>query len=270
VTDGKVPAQRSLCRRGFYVAAICAVVVSVSLVPSPADAAVIRIPESAFDAGAGLITFNEFPIGTVNPTYAPADYGGDPAMSPSVSFDGYFLGQTLSVSPGVDCPGGAAAACVVGAPADPLTLDAASPNTFITADRASPTPPVLSGSPRFAGPVAIHFDIDMAGVGLDGGFFDAPNSTAITAYARDGSILGSVVNESEGIEFLGLITDDGTDQIAGLLFSIVGDEPAGFGIDNLRFGIQDEVVVPIPAAFPLFASGLVGLSILARRRLKTA
>lgn len=268
MTDGKAPAVRSLCRRGFYAAAICVVASSVSLGPSPVDAAVIRIPESAFSPGSGLITFSEFPLGTVNPTYAPADYGGDPVTSPTVTFDGYFLGQMLSVSPGVDCPGGAATACVVGAPTDPLALDAAAPRTFITPDAASPTPPVLSGSPRFAGPIAIHFDIDMAGVGLDGGFFAAAGSTAITAFARDGSVLGSTINEGTRIEFLGLVTEDGTDQIAGLLFSTVGDEPAGFSIDNLRFGTQDEVVVPVPAALPLFASGLVGLGILARRRLK--
>lgn len=255
-----------LRQRGARLAAAFAVSGVASLSAASVDAAVVRIPESAFNSDAGLITFREFPIGTVNPAYTPGDNGGAPT-APTVTFEGFFDGQMLSASPGTDCPGGAATACVTGTPTDPLTVDADAPDTFISRDTANPTSPVLSGSPRFAGPIAIHFDIDVAGVGLDGGYFDASNSTSIAAFARDGSSLGSVVNEGLGIEFLGLITDDGTDQIAGLLFSIIGDEPAGFGIDNLRFGRQGEVVIPIPAALPLFVSGLFGLGMLGWRRL---
>ncbi len=209
-----------------------------------AEAGILRINETAFTPQAGLITFDEFAVNTVNPTYLPTDYGGNLATAPTVSFDGYFVGQGLSSNAGVDCPGGAPTACVVGTPTASLALDASSPDTFITTDGSNPTSPVLSGSPLFNGAVSILFDKDVAGVGLDGGYFDAAESTAITAFARDGSVLGQVKNTGTGIEFLGLVTDDGSELIAGLQFSLIGPEPAGFAIDNLRFGTSGQVIIP--------------------------
>lgn len=232
-----------------------------------ANAGILKISAGAFTAQAGLITFSEKALGSVNPTYAPGDYGGG-ATAPTVTFDGYFQGQSLGTA--ATCPVGAAlSGCVVGTPTGPtLALDAAAPNTFITQDGAAPNSPVLSGSPTFNGPIAILFSEDLAGVGLDGGFFNAIGGTAITAYDRQGNVLGQVKNEALGIEFLGLVTDDGSEKIAGLLFSLVGAEPAGFGIDSLRFGRSGQVVVPgvpEPGSLALVGLALAGLG-LARRR----
>ena len=131
---------------------------------------------------------------------------------------------------------------------------------------------VLSGTPTFNGPIGILFSNDQAGVGLQGGFFNAIGGTAITAYSRTGVELGTVTNSTLGIQFLGLITDDGTAQIAGLLFHLVGPEPAGFAIDNVRFGLAGQVdvpggsAVPEPASMMLLGTGLLGLVLRSRRR----
>ncbi|SFM11411.1 PEP-CTERM sorting domain-containing protein [Marinobacter zhejiangensis] len=237
---------------------------------SVASADVIRIDETAFTPDAGLITFSEYSLGTVNPTYNPADYGGG-ADAPVVSFGGYFTGQSLGGAG--DCPAGAAlSGCVIGTPTGPLSLDPSSPNTFITNDGANPTSPVLSGSPTFNGAITILFDTDIAGVGLDGGYFDAIGGTAITAFDRDGNIIGQVTNEGMGIEFLGLVTEDGANAIAGLQFSLVGSEPAGFAIDNLRFGTADQIDVPPVAGVPepgtlaLLGLGLAGFGLSRRKK----
>lgn len=231
-----------------------------------ASAGVIRVDVGAFTPTAGLITFSEpgKPLGTVNPTYLPGDYGGG-GGAPTVTFEGFFAGQGL----GGGC-GGAPTGCVVGSPSNPLALDAGAPNTFITTDGANPTSPVLSGTPTFNGPIAMLFSVDQYGVGLDGGFFNAIGGTAITAFDRQGNILGSVLNIGLGIEFLGLVTDDGTASIAGLLFSLVGPEPAGFAIDNLRFGQPGDVTppgrVPEPGTLLLVGAAMLGLGIVRRRR----
>jgi len=252
----------ALKRKGAVAAlAACTVFFVAS---QDANAGIIRISEGSFIAGSGLITFSEFGLGTFNPTYAPGAYGGG-AGSPTVTFDGYFTGQSMG---GGVC-GGLASGCVIGTPTGSLSLDAASPNTFITGDGANPTSPVLSGTPTFNGPVSMLFSTDLAGVGLDGGYFDAIGGTAITAFARDGTVLGSVTNTGTGIEFLGLVTDNGANLIAGLQFSLVGSEPAGFAIDNLRFGTTEQVVVtpvPEPETYALLLAGLGLLGFAARRR----
>ncbi len=240
----------------FLVMAFCAT----------AQAGIVRVNTGGFTAQAGLITFSEFAQGTVNPHYNAGDYGGG-AGAPMVDFDGFFTGQSLSANPGVDCPGAAASACVVGTPTGAtLTLDAASPDTKIQSDGAAPNSPVLSGNPTFNGPIAVLFSTDQAGVGFDAGFFDAIGSTAITAFARDGSLLGSVANIGLGIEFLGLVTDDGTNQIAGVFLELIGNEPAGFAIDSLRFGLQGQVAAPEPMTLGLLGLGLFGMGALRRRR----
>jgi hypothetical protein len=131
---------------------------------------------------------------------------------------------------------------------------------------------VLTGTPLFNGPIAVLFDIDLAGVGFDAGFFNAAASTGITAFGRDGSLLGTVVNNGLGIEFLGLATDDGSAQIAGVFLDLVGNEPAGFAIDSLRFGRAGQINVPgpgqgipEPATLALLGAGLFGLGMMRRR-----
>lgn len=256
-----------------YVVGVAVAVVS-ALMMQAANAGITRIDEGAFLPGAGHITFSEFPVGTTNPAYAPADYGGD-ASEPNVTFAGWFEGQSLSANPSVDCPGAASTGCVVGTPTGPLSLDTNSPDTFITGDGAQPTSPILSGGPdTYNGPIAILFSEGVAGVGLDGGYFDAANSTKIEAFDENGNSLGFVTNNGTGVEFLGLVTDDKSESIRGLLFSLVGDEPAGFDIDNVRFGAADQIVtpptgVPEPGELGMFGLGalLIGLFAGLRRRL---
>lgn len=110
---------------------------------------------------------------------------------------------------------------------------------------------------------------------MDGGFFDAIGGTAIRAFDRAGTLLGSVTNTGTGIEFLGLVTDDGQNRIAGLQFSLVGSEPAGFAIDNLRFARAGQVVVPgrtVPEPMTILGSlmtAMVGLTFCRKQKQQT-
>ena len=221
-----------------------ALLLASAAAPALAQDAVVRIEERQFKAGAGRITFSEVGVGAVNPVYPPRQYGGG-ADSPTVRFAGYFRGRFIATP--AQCPPGAArTGCLGGTPSAPLRLDMDSPETKVQNDGSAPagSRPGLGGTPTWNGPIAIHFDRDVAAVGLDGGYFNAAGGTAITVYDRQGRVLGRTTNRGTGFEFLGLATRDLSPRIAGLEFHLVGNEPAGFGVDNIRFGAPAQIDLP--------------------------
>jgi hypothetical protein len=219
-----------------------------------ANAALVNLGPGSFTPLASVITFSEFPGGTIDPVYTFTSLPG--LGDVTVSFGGHFVGQVAT--------GGSPNTLSDPTPDSPLALDPGAPDTFITGDGANPTSPVLSGTPTFNGPISVLFDKPVAGVGLDGGFFDAIGGTTIEAYDPFGVSLGSIVNSSLGIEFFGLADSGGANVIGGISFYITGPEPAGFAIDNLTFGSSSVIpevdhVVPEPSTLLLFGTGLLGL-----------
>lgn len=110
-------------------------------------------------------------------------------------------------------------------------------DVFISQDNSSPTAPVLSGTPQFAGPIGGHFE-DSAGnpttvnyLQLDAGYIDSPGSVEIVAQLANGSTRTAVADHV-GIDQISIAARG----IKSFTAEAVGDEPAGFGIDNLGFG----------------------------------
>ncbi len=220
----------------------------------PAQGAVLQSGATNFRNDTGSITFSEFPQNTPNPLYTPQKYGGL-STGPTVSFGGFFQGQSLGNAQ--TCPAGVAlTACVQGDPTGNLTLDANSPQVSITKDLSTLFSgdfrlAVLSGAPQFNGAISILFSQNVAAAGLTGGYFDAVGSTALTAFGRDGSRLGSVSNTARGMNFLGVVSGDGSNAIAGLQISLIAPEPAGFANNNLRFVQINQIDSPSPTPTPL-------------------
>jgi hypothetical protein len=113
-------------------------------------------------------------------------------------------------------------------------------------DAANLTSPVLSGYPRFEGPIEGYF-VDPATGGpqtiasftLDVGYIDNRDSVVVEAFDSAGNEVQSVLAESYGINTLTLT-------YAGMAsFSVheVADEPNGFAIDNLSI---DPTADPTP------------------------
>lgn len=122
-----------------------------------------------------------------------------------VGFSGYFEGQYPG-TPAQWPPSAKPSGCVAGLPLAPLRPTTDGPATMIARDGSNPRAPSLSGSPLFNGPVSFVFDKDVAGVGLAGGYFDDAPSTAITAFDRQGHLIGGVRNLRTGMDYMALVT----------------------------------------------------------------
>ena len=241
---------------------ISSAIVVLALLGSNGFAALINLGPGSFTPAASVITFDttEVPLGTTDPVY---NFVGLPDLgNVTVSFGGHFIGQSVT--------GGNPDTLADTTPDNPLALDPAAPTTFTVNDGANPGSPVLSGTPTFNGVISVLFSVPVAGVGLEGGFFDAIGSTTIEAYDATGLSLGSIVNSQTGLEFYGLADSSGTNVIGGISFYITGNEPAGFAINDVTFGAAGVIEpingIPAPGALVLvgLGSGLVGL--MRRRR----
>ncbi|EIC22955.1 Ig-like domain-containing protein [Thiorhodovibrio frisius] len=201
----------------------------------------LKIGQNDFTPLATVIDFDEVdvPMGTENPVFEFTNI--DKLGDVTVSFGQQFVGQTVIGTRPVTLDDTT--------PDGPLRLDLTQGVVETVYDGADGhTSPVLSGSPTFNGPIAVHFSQPVAAVGLKGGYFDALESTTIEVFDINGNSIGEIQNSIKGFEFYGLTTDTGQNLIAGLSFYITGNEPAGFEIDDITFGAADTVVVRLPTA----------------------
>lgn len=264
--------KRSPAMRWFAVLLATAV---AAVAAGKATAGIISIEAPSFRTHTGLIEFSEpgFGTGQTNPAFQPSDYGGD-GGSPAVSFGGFFRGQHLSQATTANCDRAAAGTCVAGVPdtgEDGLALDPDAPDVKIFRDHARDSL-VLSGKPGIygSGPIAAVFSNDQVGIGLDVGAFDASGTLAVTAFARDGSTLGTILNTTTGIEFLGFADEAGDATIAGISLHLVDKDIFGYTLDNLRFGNLHQASaarqIPSPSTISLVALAFAGLGAAAHQR----
>ena len=249
-----------MIRTSKFAALIAAGVLSVAASASFATLVPLGPNTFKFNSAAPVITFDDtpdVPLGSFDPTYSFSSVPGVGAVD--VSFGGSFLGQVASdqnTPPVTLSPS---------APTGPLTLDPNDIPVFTTEDPASPTSPVLSGTPLFQGSISIFFDSPVAGFGFTAGSFSLPESTTIQAYGADGSVLGTITNSSTGFQFLGMADSNLADVISGVSIFTSTDS---FEIDNVTLGGQGALIpIPLPSSLDMGLAALVigAFSIAVRR-----
>lgn len=126
--------------------------------------------------------------------------------------------------------------------------------TYTTSDGASADSPVLSGSPRFMGPIQGRFvqpgtllpaTVDYFSFVL--GFIDDPYNVDVDYYGADGSYLGTADVGEYGFNRI-VIDQPG---VASFDIEITGSEANGFGLDDFSIG----TTTAIPGVRPLRLSG---------------
>ena len=191
--------------------------------------AVRQIPFALFTPLVGTITFEEFVIGTTNPIYPRATYGGGPGTPSNVRCGEFFLNQAFAGNPLlVD----------LNIAAPPPVIDYVSILARIVNDGARPgNPAAFAGSPGFNGPQAFVFDEDVVGVKFNVGFANVLNSITINVFDRNATVLFSTTNDWVGYKDVCFNRDSNIANIAAVQFSVdtALEGGTGFSIKNIQF-----------------------------------
>ena len=197
--------------------------------------AVNWITDAQFDERwpGGVITGDEYSIGTPNPAWLPTQYGAVGAFQPYVLSSSFLIGQTQI------------GLTITGMPTVPLTLDLDnSPASFIATDSARPTGQqrCVSGTPFLNGPITLLFTEDdgvtikpVVGVSINVGFLNNIGTIRVRAYDVNANLLGTWTNTIlDGFQNINLNRDSNTPIIAALNIDNLGDI-AGFTTSRIRF-----------------------------------
>lgn len=110
----------------------------------------------------------------------------------------------------------------------------------IVNDGSNPTSPAIAANTSYTGPVTITFNYPVSGFSLGAGVFNAVKSTKLIIEGPEGFVLKRVFNSSTTAPYENFTFDYGENVIEKIRLVPVGDEPAGFAVDNLSVIIRPE------------------------------
>jgi hypothetical protein len=104
----------------------------------------------------------------------------------------------------------------------------------IRADFGNPTSPSIAGSSSsFFPPVHAFMSVSVSSISFDVGYLDDLGSTRVNFYNDDGLLVSSQQNTSLGFQSFSFNDPSG---ISSFTVTLVAEEGAGFGVDNVRVG----------------------------------
>jgi len=199
----------------------------------PNTGAVYRVTASDFVPIPGIITFNEFSLGTTDPVYPAAAYGG----SIDVLFGGCIFGQSNSfINTGF----------YDGVPDSPIVAIDSAGSFFNSTilndpDRPGPDQRVLAGdlSVTAIRPISMIFETDVVGVSFSLGGFNTFPGCVVTLYDRSANVLGTWQNTGPDVfEMFYFNSDSDTGNIAAVTIETLATETNGIALKNVQFTDQ--------------------------------
>ncbi|GIX14725.1 MAG: protease [Paracoccaceae bacterium] len=110
----------------------------------------------------------------------------------------------------------------------------------IVPDSCDPTSPAIAANTFYQGPVALVFSHPVSALALDAGCFDAARSTRIILYGLNDYRIVRVDNSVDTAVYEHFSWDFGENVIKRVVIAPIGEEPAGFAVDNIDIGLRAE------------------------------
>lgn len=110
----------------------------------------------------------------------------------------------------------------------------------IVKDTDNPSWPSIAADDSFIGPVVFDFSAPVSAVSLEAGFFDLPNTTRVIIEGLNGFRIEVEPNAGGALDYESFSFDYGENVITRVRIESMGQEPAGFAVDNLSVTIRPE------------------------------
>lgn len=111
---------------------------------------------------------------------------------------------------------------------------------MIVKDTDNPTSPGIAADGSFIGPVVFDFNAPVSAVSLQAGVFDLPNTTRVIIEGLNGFRIEVEPNAGGALNYETFSFDYGENVITRVRIESMGQEPAGFAVDNLSIAIRPE------------------------------
>lgn len=107
-------------------------------------------------------------------------------------------------------------------------------------DSCAADSPVIAANSSYSGPVFITFNKQVSGISFDAGCFDAAKSTRVIIYGKNGFKVERDFNPNGDRAYFNFDFQYGENVIKKVEIKPIGDEPAGFAVDNVSVTLRPE------------------------------
>lgn len=110
----------------------------------------------------------------------------------------------------------------------------------VVGDSCADDSPVIAANTSYSGPVIIDFNRAVSGISLEAGCFDAVRSTRVVIFGENGFKVETTFNPNADSSYHTFNFQYGENVIKRVAIRPIGNEPAGFAVDNVEVTYRPE------------------------------